>query len=72
MYKPELTTIEPVLADELKPGDRFRLTRRPFSVVYSYDYHTKTNICGHGIKPNGEIAYATPQHYDTVYKIKEV
>lgn len=72
MYEPKLTTIEPILANDLRTGDQFRLTRHPFSVVYSYDYHTKVGIEGHGIKPDGSIAYATPSHYDTVYKINEV
>lgn len=63
--------IIPVLAQELKPGDRFRTTRHPFSAEYDYDYDTKIGICGHGIKPNGSIAYITLSHYDTVYKIEE-
>lgn len=67
-----MTTIEPVLANELKQGDTFRITRHPFSVEYTYDYETKVGICGHGIKSNGDIAYITVGHYDTVYKIKEV
>lgn len=64
--------ITPILGKELKPGDKFRMTRHPFSVEYTYDYDTKVGICGHGIKPHGEMSYITVSHCDTVYKIEEV
>jgi hypothetical protein len=60
-----------MLANELKPSDRFRMTRHPFSVEYSYDYHDKVGVNGHGLKPDGSMAYITVPHYDTVYKIEE-
>ena len=64
--------ITPILGRELKLGDKFRMTRHPFSVEYTADYYTKIGICGHGIKPSGDAAYITVGHYDTVYKIEEV
>lgn len=69
MTSHKITTI---LGKELEPGDKFRMTRHPFSVEYTADYYTKIGICGHGIKPNGDAAYTTVGHYDTVYKIEEV
>lgn len=64
--------IIPILANELEPGDCFRLTRHPFAIEYTYDYDSKVGVCGHGIKPNGSVAYITVSNYDTVYKIEEV
>lgn len=64
--------ITPILGRELKPGDKFRMTRHPFSVEYTADYYTKIGISAHGVKPDGTMSYITVGHYDTVYKIEEV
>lgn len=68
--RPKLHKTIPCLANELKPGDKFRITRHSFSPIYVYDYETKIGINAHTVKPDGSIHYVTIGHYDTVGRLE--